>query len=89
MPSHAGIKIALAGGVVAVALAAGLDGAAGLSYATTSAPLAPPAPLMAPTPPPDTSEVPAPPQQTRLLLYVTIILFHPRYEINGVVPSTR
>jgi len=61
MPSHAGIKIALAGGVVMVALAAGVGGGAGLRNATTAVPVAPPAPLMAPTPEPAPSDVPAPP----------------------------
>jgi hypothetical protein len=52
MACHAGIKIALAGGAVMVALAAGVGGGAGLSNATPPTPVALPASVVGPPPPP-------------------------------------
>lgn len=67
MACHAGIKIALAGGAVMVALAAGAIGGAGISNATTTfGPVAPPAPgVVPPSPPRAAPEAPAPSANTK------------------------
>ena len=61
MPSQAKTKVALAGGAVMVALAAGVGGGVLLGDATTAKTLATPTSSVAPTPPP----TPAPGSPTR------------------------
>lgn len=61
MPSQAKTKIALIGGAVIVAFAAGVGGGVLLSDTTTPAPMATPTSSVAPAPaPPTTAGAPAP-----------------------------